>query len=116
MISASELKNADADTIAGKEVVGIRPPVTSVKLFSNYVQGIANVSKRPLSTVITRIKLVPDAKTQFKMTFELVGDIQDSDLCVALMNMADQQVELALESAAQGHGEEEEDVKKSSKF
>lgn len=57
----------------------IKVPVTSVKAWAGYVRQIADTLKRPTLGVITQISLVPDAKTQFKMQFKLIGTIDDGD-------------------------------------
>lgn len=48
-------------------------PVTSVKGWATYVQQITNVMKRPVWAVYTKISIVPDRKTQFKVMFEPAG-------------------------------------------
>lgn len=45
-------------------------PVTSVKDYSAFVKQLAVVLKRPPFAVATIVTVVPDAKTQFKVTFQ----------------------------------------------
>lgn len=52
-------------------------PVTSVKGFSVYVKQLAGALKRPPFAVFTRVKVVPDANTQFKVTFEAIDQVPD---------------------------------------
>ncbi len=44
--------------------------VTSVKGYAGFVKQIAGALKRPPHGIITKIKVVPDTKTQFKIVFE----------------------------------------------
>ena len=50
-------------------------PVTSVKGFANFVCQVAEVMNRPPFGIVTRVAVVPDAKTQFKVVFEAVSKI-----------------------------------------
>ena len=45
-------------------------PVTSVKGYATFVKQIAGSLKRPPFAVFTKVKVVDDDKTQFKVTFE----------------------------------------------
>lgn len=51
----------------------LKLPVTSVKGYAAYVKTLASTMKRPPLGVFTKIKVVPDANTQFKVTFEALG-------------------------------------------
>jgi len=51
-------------------------PVTSVKGYAAFVKQVAGALKRPPHGVITHVKVVPDTKTQFKVTFEAVGKVE----------------------------------------
>lgn len=53
-------------------------PVTSVKGFAGYVKQVAAALKRPPHGIITRLSVVPDAETQFKVTFEPMQNVPDS--------------------------------------
>jgi hypothetical protein len=66
-----------AEDLATAEVAVIKLPVTSGKNWSQYVNKIATLYQRPPLGVISQIGTVPDAKSQFKVTFgqgELVGN------------------------------------------
>lgn len=43
---------------------------TSIKGYAGFVKQLAAVMKRPPHGVITKVKLVPDAKSQFRVVFE----------------------------------------------
>jgi hypothetical protein len=70
----------------------IRPPVTSLSNWSTYVKTIAMTLRKPLFAVRTRIKLVPDAKNQFKMNFEFISEIKDQATLIALMGRGQREV------------------------
>jgi hypothetical protein len=53
----------------------MRLPVTSVKGYAGYVKQLSAALKRPPHGVITKIYLVPDAKSQFKVMFEAQGNV-----------------------------------------
>lgn len=61
----------------------LRLPVTSVKAYANYVKQVAGVMKRPPYGIATKVSLVPDAKTQFKVVFEPLDKL-DNELMGAV--------------------------------
>jgi hypothetical protein len=87
--------------VAAAEVAALRPPVTSIKNYSNYVQTIAATLKRPPLAVVTEIAVVPDAKTQFKVTFGMVKAIEDQAVIQALIKRAQDEVQRAIETVGQ---------------
>lgn len=59
-------------------VIGfMKLPVTSVKAYSAYVKQLAAVMRRPPHAVVTKIVVVPDKDTQFKVLFEPLGNVSD---------------------------------------
>lgn len=50
-------------------------PVTSVKGYAAFVKQIAGALKRPPHGVITKVSVVPDPKTQFKVLFEPITTV-----------------------------------------
>ena len=80
---------APAD-VATAELAVLKLPITSVNNFSQYVQKVSTLTNRPPLGVVTTIGTVPDAKSQFKVTFamgdkvrdELIGPMLDRD-CLA---------------------------------
>ena len=90
-----------ADAVAKAEVAALRPPVTSLKNYSNYVQTLAASIKRPPVAVISEISVVPDAKTQFKVNFNMVKPIAEPAIIKALMQRAEQEVERAIATAGE---------------
>ena len=59
------------------QVAYLNLPPTSINGFGAYVKQIVGALKRPPHGVFTRISLVPDPKTQFKITFESLGPVPD---------------------------------------
>jgi hypothetical protein len=73
------------EDLEGVQVAYFKVPVTSVKAWAGYIQQLANVLRRPPFAVVTEISIVPDAKTQFKVQFKLVSQIDDGDHLAALL-------------------------------
>ena len=67
----------DEDHYANTTVGFMKLPVTSVKGFANFVKQVAGALKRPPFGIIARVAVVPDAKTQFKVTFEPIDKVPD---------------------------------------
>lgn len=67
----------------------LKLPVTSVNPFGAYVKQIASMLSRPPLGVFTRIKLVPDPATQFKVTFEALDKVPNH-LMAAVMKRANE--------------------------
>jgi hypothetical protein len=81
------------DNVAETVPTYLRVPVTSVKNWATYVKNLASAVKRPPYAVITRVALVPDPKTQFKLTFKMVELITDEDQLTALSEKQEQVAE-----------------------
>lgn len=62
----------------------MRVPVTSVKGYSAFVKKISNVFKRPPFGVITQVSVVPDQRTQFKVTFEPLEKVPDTIMSIIM--------------------------------
>ncbi|MGC8733267.1 MAG: hypothetical protein ACP5RC_13565 [Halothiobacillaceae bacterium] len=80
----------DAMQIANADTVYLRLPVTSVNEWAKYVQQLAASVQRPPAGVVTKIELVPDAKTQFKLTFEALTMVPD-DMAAMVINRCEQE-------------------------
>ena len=115
IMTADSTKTASSVNLA--EVAALRIPVTSVKGFATYLQSITTVTKRPLSTVVTKISLTPDAKTQFKLQFDFVRVIDDMEVARALIGRVEQEVSSAMsQNTADTGAEATPDAATSSKF
>lgn len=62
-----------AEELDKSEVRMLQLPVTSVKFWSKYASRLASDMERPPFGVVTKIKVSPDPKTQWKVTFEFVN-------------------------------------------
>lgn len=67
-------------TLEGAELAMLKVPVTSIKNWGTYINKLRSGLARPAWAVVTNIKVVPDAKTQFKVLFDLVEPINDAGL------------------------------------
>lgn len=67
----------DLDHFETAEVGFMKLPVTSVKGFSTFVKQVASTIKRPPFGIITKVEVVPDAKSQFKVLFEPLMNVPD---------------------------------------
>jgi len=52
-------------------------PVTSIKGYATFVKQLATTLRRPPAGIVTKIKVVPDAKTQFRILFEPLVTLPD---------------------------------------
>lgn len=57
------------DDLESAEVRALNVPVTSVKNWAKFVKHISDSFKRPPWGVVAMLKVVPDAKSQFQLTF-----------------------------------------------
>lgn len=64
-------------------------PVTSVKGYASFVKQVAGALKRPPFGIVTRVSVVPDAKTQFKVIFEPIMKLPD-ELMASVMARVDE--------------------------
>lgn len=53
-------------------------PVTSVKGYASFVKQVAGTLRRPPFGIVTKVKVVPDPKSQFKVIFEPIMNIPDA--------------------------------------
>lgn len=58
-----------AEAFEEAEVRTLKVPVTSVKLLAKHINRLSEEMERPTWGVVTLIKVVPDAKSQFKVQF-----------------------------------------------
>ncbi len=90
MIPAGTLENGkfkpftDEEHFESASIAFMKLPVTSVKGYAAYVKQVAGALKRPPHAIFTKVKVVPDPKSQFKVTFEPLSQVPD-DLLGAVM-------------------------------
>lgn len=65
----------DASHYATAQIAFMRVAPTSIKGYAAFVKQIAGALKRPPHGVFTKIKVVPDPKSQFKLTFEALSQV-----------------------------------------
>lgn len=82
-----------ADMISGAPIGFMKIPVTSTRGYASFVKTTASVMKRPPYGIFTRVHLVPDSTTQFKVLFEPIEAIP-----VELMDAVMEQRQLAVDS------------------
>lgn len=73
-----------AEQYQGADLAFLKIPVTSVKAFGTYVKNLAGVMKTHPVGVVTRIKVVPDGKTQFRVEFEPIAKLPAAMIPVVL--------------------------------
>lgn len=78
----------DLEDIGSAEARMLKVPVMSVKGWNGYVKRIAESMRRPPLGVITEISLKPDPKSQWKMEFKLVEEV-DAEYFEELFAKAD---------------------------
>lgn len=108
LLPADAIESADA--VKTSDIACLRPPVTSVKNFSTYTQTVAAAHGVPLFGVLTKIKVVPDAKSQFKTAFSVLSPITDTSILAALMERSAHELEVALASVNDASPPEDEQV------
>jgi hypothetical protein len=79
------LSEDDLEDIADGEARILKVPVTSVKNWRGYVNGITDVKKSDPIKVLTEITLVPHPKWQFEMKFRQIGEV-DGELIGELID------------------------------
>jgi len=62
------------------EMVILSIPPTSLKAWSNHVSRVVALTGMSTAAVVTRIKVVPDAKNQFMVTFDVVANVPEHAL------------------------------------
>src|ERR1700731_2525784 len=66
------------DHFASAAVAFLKLPVTSVKGYANFVKQVAGALKRPPHGIFSKVKVVPDPKTQFRVLFEPLGAVPNA--------------------------------------
>ena len=79
----------DPQHYADAPIQYLKLPVTSVKPWSGYVKQLIATVKRPPFGVFTRIRVVPDSKTQFRVECSALSPISDDLRSVIMTRHAD---------------------------
>ena len=76
--------NEDLEHYENTAVGFMKLPVTSVKGYASFVKQVAGALRRPPFGIVTKVKIVPDPKSQFKVVFEPIMNLPD-ELMGAIM-------------------------------
>lgn len=87
LISADALEDGEQGVRDAEEAIA-KLPVTSGKAWGAYVASLEAADLPPLA-FITEMKVVPDPKNQFAVTFKAKEQIDDGDVMGALLERAD---------------------------
>lgn len=87
LILAGDLKNGqftqyDAEHFATAQPGYLKVPVTSVKGFASFAKQVAAVLRRPPWAIFTKVKVVSDPRTQFRVVFEPISEVPNELLSV----------------------------------
>jgi hypothetical protein len=74
----------DTDDYEKSEIAYMKLPVMSVRNYSTFVRDVATNMRRPPHGIITNIAVVPDPRSQFKVEFEVIEEI-DNELIAIIM-------------------------------
>lgn len=87
---------AAAEDLVKAEIATLDLPVTSVKNWGTFVNQVAASVKVPVHCVLTRVKVVPDAKSQFKVTFTPLRVVNEAEYN-AIEQRRDEAINLVLQ-------------------
>lgn len=85
----------DPAAVAGAQVALLKIPPTSIGAWGAYVKAVATSLKRPPWAVYTKIKVVPDPKSQLVVQFELMGSC-GPELAEVLVRRSKEQAEATM--------------------
>jgi hypothetical protein len=77
----------DAGNFTSQTQMTLKIPPTSLSSFKEYVDKLKNTALRPCWAVYTLIKVVPDPKNQFVVTFQDVDKPSDRELLTVLKKL-----------------------------
>lgn len=84
----------DEDHYEKAETAFIKLPVMSVKNFAAYVKDLNSTMKRPPHGVFTEMWVEPDARSQFKVMFEVIDKVPNELLNVIMARHAKEQASI----------------------
>lgn len=79
----------DEDHFAAAPGGIMKLPPTSVKGYANFVKQVAGSLHRPPHAIFTKVQVVPDAKTQFKITFTPLAPAPNNIIPILMQRHAD---------------------------
>ena len=105
----------DAEDFRDGDIAFLKLPVTSTKNWSKYVHSLSKEHQAPPFGAITHIYLESDAKTQFKVHFDLIEIIDDEDILDILFDRNDEAKEVIEQPYNEPTDEEMEEPKAKAK-
>jgi hypothetical protein len=75
---------ADGADLESGEILYAKIPVTSVKGWLFYVKGLKSTMARPHFAVVTNLSTVPDPKSQFRVVFQHVSNLEGPAVAAAI--------------------------------
>lgn len=79
----------DEAAIANATLGFMKLPVMSVKGYAAYVKNLAGALRRPAFAMFTKVSVVPDPKSQFRVVFEALQEVP-SELLTAIKRRVDE--------------------------
>lgn len=90
MIPAGTFENGkfkaftDEEQFESAAIAYMKLPVTSVKGYAGFVKQVVGALKRPPHAIFTKVKVVPDPKSQFRVVFEPLSQVPDDLLGIIM--------------------------------
>lgn len=79
----------DEEHYESAKVGFMKLPVTSVTGYASFVKQVAGALRRPPHGIITKVSVVPDAKSQFKVLFEPIVNVPDEFMAAVMKRNED---------------------------
>jgi hypothetical protein len=79
----------DAEHFENAAIGYMKLPVTSVKGYAGFVKQVVGTLRRPPHGIVTRVRVVPDNKDQFKVVFEPLEKVPDELMGVIMKRHED---------------------------
>lgn len=84
MDANGKFKLEEEDVIAASALAYMKLPVTSVKGYAAFVKQVSGALRRPPFGIATRVTVMADPKTQFKVTFEPIMSLPDEVMAAVM--------------------------------
>ncbi len=74
----------DVEQFESSAIAFMKLPVTSVKGFAAFVKQVTGALKRPPHAIFTKVKVIPDSSSQFKVVFEPLSQVPNDLLGIIM--------------------------------
>lgn len=81
--------NDDPDYFTNVAVGYMKLPVTSVKGYASFVKQVSGALRRPPHGIVTKVRVMPDGDSQFKVLFEPLEKVSDELMGVIMKRHSD---------------------------